>query len=424
MTDNAKSPILSKNVSSSIGLEPPLRFPGFEDKWNKEKISDSFDFLPINTLSRADLADDGEVANIHYGDILTIIGNTLDISNFKLPFVKNAGREMFKQETLKNGDLIFADTAEDYTVGKSTEIYNMGSSYVVSGLHTIACRPKNTFACGFLGYYTNSPAYRTQLLPLMQGIKVYSISKTNLGSTYITYPTVVEQQKIADFLSLVDERIEKQRQLVEVLKRYKRGLFSSVYLAKQADWERVCLGDFSKVSGGYAFDSKTYTESGKYSVLTIGNVSGDRYVEIDGCNKVNHIPVDIQQYQILQPNDLVISMTGNVGRVSIVNQNDCLLNQRVAKLDIMDSIIREYVYQVLSCSNFEQEMNNVGQGAAQKNIKNSDIEHFGFCVPKDKKELQTVVSMLLGIDNTILKQEKILVNLAHSKQALLQQMFI
>ena len=281
-----------------------------------------------------------------------------------------------------------------------------------------------TIVPGFLKHIIANESFISYVMSAVKGSKMPRGDKSHILNYTLGMPCHDEQQKIADFLSLVDERIEKQRQLVEVLKRYKRGLFSSVYLAKQADWERVCLGDFSKVSGGYAFDSKTYTESGKYSVLTIGNVSGDRYVEIDGCNKVNHIPVDIQQYQILQPNDLVISMTGNVGRVSIVNQNDCLLNQRVAKLDIMDSIIREYVYQVLSCSNFEQEMNNVGQGAAQKNIKNSDIEHFGFCVPKDKKELQTVVSMLLGIDNTILKQEKILVNLAHSKQALLQQMFI
>ena len=251
-----------------------------------------------------------------------------------------------------------------------------------------------------------------------------SIKDENFFAMPVNIPVLPEQQKIADFLSLVDQRIEKQRQLVEVLKRYKRGLFSSIYSAKQLNWKSVCVGDFSKVYGGYAFDSKTYSESGKYNVLTIGNVSGNRYADIESCNAVEEMPVDIQQYQILQPDDLVVSMTGNVGRVSIVNQDDCLLNQRVAKLDIKDSTIREYVYQVLSCSKFEQEMNNVGQGAAQKNIKNSDIENFIFYIPENNTELNTLARLFLGLDNIILKQEQQLAKLMQSKQSLLQQMFI
>ena len=155
----------------------------------------------------------------------------------------------------------------------------------------------------------------------MESTGVPQLTSPQLGQVKVFCPTLPEQQKIADFLSLVDERIEKQRQLVEVLKRYKRGLFSSIYSAKQLNWKSVCVGDFSKVYGGYAFDSKKYSESGKYNVLTIGNVSGNRYADIESCNAVEEMPVDIQQYQILQPDDLVVSMTGNVGRVSIVNQD-------------------------------------------------------------------------------------------------------
>ena len=400
MTDNAKSPILSKNVSSSIGLEPPLRFPGFEGEWEKKILSDvAYYGKSRHTVCKSD-----------YVSTENMLQDFRGICRYTTS-EKIAGIEFEKQNLLLANIRPYLKKVwfANFSGAASTDVLVLKATTIVPG---------------FLKHIIANESFISYVMSAVKGSKMPRGDKSHILNYTLGMPCHDEQQKIADFLSLVDERIEKQRQLVEVLKRYKRGLFSSVYLAKQADWERVCLGDFSKVSGGYAFDSKTYTESGKYSVLTIGNVSGDRYVEIDGCNKVNHIPVDIQQYQILQPNDLVISMTGNVGRVSIVNQNDCLLNQRVAKLDIMDSIIREYVYQVLSCSNFEQEMNNVGQGAAQKNIKNSDIEHFGFCVPKDKKELQTVVSMLLGIDNTILKQEKILVNLAHSKQALLQQMFI
>ena len=296
---------------------------------------------------------------------------------------------------------------------------------IVSPAYT-TLRHKKNIAFGFYKAYFRTNEFINHVLSKsVEGIRDgKQISYDAFKWLSIPYCRLEEQQKIADFLSLVDERIEKQRQLVEVLKRYKRGLFSSIYSAKKLNWKSVCVGDFSKVYGGYAFDSKTYSESGKYNVLTIGNVSGNRYADIESCNAVEEMPVDIQQYQILQPDDLVVSMTGNVGRVSIVNQDDCLLNQRVAKLDIKDSTIREYVYQVLSCSKFEQEMNNVGQGAAQKNIKNSDIENFIFYIPENNTELNTLARLFLGLDNIILKQEQQLAKLMQSKQSLLQQMFI
>ena len=69
-------------------------------------------------------------------------------------------------------------------------------------------------------------------------------------------------------------------------------------------------------------------------------------------------------------------------------------------------------------------MNNVGQGAAQKNIKNSDIENFIFYIPENNTELNTLARLFLGLDNIILKQEQQLAKLMQSKQSLLQQMFI
>ena len=63
------------------------------------------------------------------------------------------------------------------TVGKCAEIINTNGEMIVSGLHTIPSRPILQFALGYLGYFMNSFAYHDQLLRLMQGTKVSSISK-------------------------------------------------------------------------------------------------------------------------------------------------------------------------------------------------------------------------------------------------------
>ena len=113
------------NVSSSngIGKYPNLRFCGFTDPWNTTSFSKLFTYIPNNTLSRADLNNEaGTYKNVHYGDVLIKYGPVLDASTESLPFITNCSDPKLGNMTLRDGDVIIADTAEDETVGKATEI--------------------------------------------------------------------------------------------------------------------------------------------------------------------------------------------------------------------------------------------------------------------------------------------------------------
>ena len=203
--------------------------------------------MPNNTITRANLSNNGAIRNIHYGDVLIKFGSVLSIRSDDIPFIKNTDT-VNNNVFLKNGDIVIADTAEDETVGKVTEIFDIDTEKVVSGLHTIPCRPKKNFAPKFLGYYMNSPAYHYQLFPLMQGVKVLSISKSNIVGTVIHYPDILQQTKITNLLSLIDKKISVQRQLVEALKKYKRGLINEILSERvklSADkWITCRIGDF------------------------------------------------------------------------------------------------------------------------------------------------------------------------------------
>lgn len=198
---------------------PKLRFPEFTEEWEEISFSNLFDFLPNNTVTRANLRNNGVIRNIHYGDVLIKFGSVLSIKSHDIPFIKNTDT-VNNNVFLKNGDIVIVDTAEDETVGKVTEICDIDTEKVVSGLHTIPCRIKKNFAPKFLGYYMNSPAYHYQLFPLMQGVKILSISKSNIVGTVIHYPDILQQTKITNLLSLFDKKISVQRQLVEALKKY------------------------------------------------------------------------------------------------------------------------------------------------------------------------------------------------------------
>ena len=158
--------------------------------WEQRKLGDVLVSLQNNTLSRADLSKETGVAkNVHYGDVLIKYGEVLDVSKAKLPMISDESiLTKYRTSFLQNGDVIVADTAEDSTVGKCSEIAGLIDEVVLSGLHTIPYRPVEKFASGYLGYYLNSNAYHHQLIPLMQGIKVTSISKSAMQDTGIIYP--------------------------------------------------------------------------------------------------------------------------------------------------------------------------------------------------------------------------------------------
>ena len=181
-----------------------------KNTWEQRKFDEVFDCtIPNNTLSRAELNyESGSVRNIHYGDILIKYGSVVDVQNDEIPFATGKSSDDFKGALLRDGDIIIADTAEDETTGKACEIGNSQGLDVVSGLHTMVCRPRNKMALGYLGYYLNSDAYHHQLLPLMQGIKVLSLSRTNVQKTMVCYPkSKAEQQLIADCFRNLDNLI-------------------------------------------------------------------------------------------------------------------------------------------------------------------------------------------------------------------------
>ena len=246
-------------------LIPELRFWVFPIKnWDEKKLQDIFIYLSTNTYSRNLLNNrQGIYQNIHYGDILVKYGSIIDAQKEEIPYI-NEDIECTTDNIIMDGDIIIADTAEDEIVGKTSEIFNIGDKKILSGLHTFWLRPLISFAPKYLGYFFNSTQYHNQLLPLIQGAKVSSISKKALNNTIIVYPSTSEQQKIADCLSSLDELIEATAQKVDALKEHKKGLMQRLFPAEgknvpdlrfpefQASekWERKIIQDICNITTG------------------------------------------------------------------------------------------------------------------------------------------------------------------------------
>ena len=166
----------------------------------------------------------GAVMNIHYGDVLIKYAEILRVNQIEIPYIVE-GKEPVKCVYLQNGDIVIADTAEDMTVGKSTEIQGLTCEKIVSGLHTMCVRPKRgVFAPGWLGFYINSSEFHGQLVRLACGSKVSSISKSAIKDTILNIPSKTEQAAIADILSTADQEIKLLQQELEQEKQKKKSL--------------------------------------------------------------------------------------------------------------------------------------------------------------------------------------------------------
>ena len=267
-----------------MGNTPNIRFKGFTDDWEQRKFGDVLVSLQNNTLSRADLSNESGVAkNVHYGDVLIKFGEVLDVGKEQLPMITDERvLSKYKASFLQNGDVIVADTAEDSTVGKCSEIVGLNGDIVLSGLHTIPYRPVEKFATGYLGYYLNSGAYHNQLIPLMQGIKVTSVSKSAMQDTDIVYPkSVKEQAMIGNCFQSLDHLITLHQRKCDETKKLKKFMLQKMFPKKDEkkpeirfadftdDWEQRKLGEFCNIVTG-KLDANAMVEGGRYDFYTSG----------------------------------------------------------------------------------------------------------------------------------------------------------
>ncbi|MBQ7477570.1 MAG: restriction endonuclease subunit S [Selenomonadaceae bacterium] len=271
--------------------EPIFRFKGYTGDWEQRKFHEVFDGLQNNTLSRSDMNyDGGEAQNLHYGDVLIKFGDYIDVSMEQLPYISDKSiTNKFSNSYLQDGDIVIVDTAEDETVGKCTEIVGTKGKKLIAGLHTIPCRPRQTYAPKFLGYYMNSNAYHAQLIPLMQGIKVTSISKGALQSTDMIIPaSTKEQGKIGTYFSAIDNLITLHQRKSDALKELKKGMLQKMFPKEGAkipefrfkgftgDWEKRKLGDIA-ASFDYGLNAAAKEYDGQNKYIRITDIDDDSH---------------------------------------------------------------------------------------------------------------------------------------------------
>ena len=392
---------------------PTLRFAEFTDEWGKYELSHF-----VTRITRRNKNNESSLPltiSAQYGlvDQISFFNKTVasvDLSGYYL---------------LYNGDFAYNKSySNDYAWGavKRLDKYEKGC---LSSLYFVF-RPNDNIDSDYLTHYFESSKWHKGISNIAgEGARNHGLLNMAVDDYFATkhyLPSLPEQRKIARVFNAITRRIEIQNKIIKDLKVLKKELCAKLFGSPLCG-RIIAIEQVADIYGGYAFNSKAYVNKGKYKIVTIGNVTGDKYIS-GNYNTIDRLPNNIQKPQVLSKGDILVSLTGNVGRISIVDGDEYLLNQRVAKLGIEDDLTKEYIYQYLSNSSFEKDMINAGQGAAQKNIKNQDILSYCIRFPTDQTALENIDKLLSLYDMRITSEKAILSNLILQKSYYLRAMFI
>lgn len=392
------------------------------EDWEVKTVGDAFDILRNNCLSRDCLNySEGDFYNVHYGDVLINFPEYTDLDVERLPFInRNCS---FNKSLLQNGDVVMADTAEDETAGKVTEIFGVGENKVVSGLHTIPMRPRFQFAPKWLGYSMNSSLYHNQLLPLMCGTKVSSVSKSSILETKIAYPKdIKEQSAIADALSDVDGLLRELDAVIAKKRAIKQGMMQELLTVEavpgkegafrpkrrlegfEGDWVEKRLGEIIDVEKGQQINgSKLVDDISLFPMMNGGQTASGFYSDYN-CEK----------------NTIIISEGGNsCGFVNYMICNfwaggHCYVVKSLQKIENV------FLYYVLKFN--ETKLMSLRVGSGLPNIQRKNVLDFVISISKNEAEQTAIAEVLSDMDAEIAALEAKRAKYEQVKNGMMQEL--
>jgi len=416
--------------------KPRIRFRGFTEDWEQRKLGETFEYLQNNTLSRDSLNyKKPNVKNIHYGDILVKFDEILDGSSKDIPYINSEfDLSKFSKSLLRDGDIIFSDTAEDDTVGKAIELQNVNAPFILGGLHTIPCRPLIPFGKGYLGNFFNSNSYRMQLRPLVQGIKVSSISKSALKDTMIEYPkNLDEQEKIGSLFYHIAKMITLHQCKLKKLNLAKKSLLQKLFPRNGSQipgvrfkgftdaWEQRKLDELTIFIGDGLHGTPKYDENGSYYFINGNNLVDNKVSVTEETKKVAFEALGNDDRR-LDSTAILMSINGTIGTLARYNNENIMLGKSVAYIT-PKNINRDFL--------FYQLQGNVIQSYFYKNLTGTTIKNLGLGTIKNtivmstlSEEESTIGRFFYKLDQYITLHQRKLERLQEVKKGLLQKMFV
>ena len=409
-----------QNVSSSNGLEPKIRFASYSENYTICNIGDIFD-------ERSERGSE----NL---ELLSVTMNDGVKKRTEIEGKDNSSEDKGNYKIVYVGDMV-------YNSMRMWQGANGISPYdgIVSPAYTVL-KASKPLCNKYIAYLFKNSDLINKFRKNSQGLTsdTWNLKYPQISTIKIYLPSLPEQQKIADFLSLIDQRIEKQRQLVESLKKYKRGLLSVIFDRKIRfkdknantfpEWQNTTLSDIGNFYNGLSGKNKDDFITGNSEYVTYMNVFKNTIADENICERVN--VSEFEHQNIVQYGDILFTQSSEtmeeVGFSSVwISSKTPFLNSfcfglRLKKLSFvypqfMGYLLRSYKLRIL--------IMRESQGATRINLSSERLKNIKFMLPCFDEQV-VIADLIMKIDDYIAICEEKYSYLAKLKNGLLQQMFI
>ena len=291
----------------------------------------------------------------------------------------------------------------------------------------------NEINAKWLYYYFRSPEWTSFIRNhTVKGSTVDRISIEDFPEYTIPLISLKEQNKIVEVLDRIARKIADNKKINDYLEEMAKTIYDYWFVQFDfpdekgkpykssggtfknelpIDWYYVPISNICNILSGFPFRSVDYVVDGKYKLLTIKNVQ-DTGINLEVDNYINTLPENIPDFCKLDIGNILMSLTGNVGRVGILFDSNCLLNQRVALLQPTDSTVSPFIYCLFKSSKMSYILESLATGTSQKNL--SPVETGNIMIPYNSEivsEFSIKVTPLINSIIANLKENNKLTNL-------------
>ena len=348
------------------------------NEWKKVKFLDYIELNPKVSIAKGEVCPFIEMANVD--------------CNMRQP-------RCFEYKPFTSGvkfqtyDTVIARIEPCLQNGKGFLFTKQGVGFGSTEYLVFRAKPSKTIPL-FVYYFMRTHKIKTLMCNSMSGATGRQrVNNDVFLNLEVDIPSYDEQQRIATILSRYDSLIENYQKQIKLLEESAQRLYKEWFIdlrfpghenTKIVDgvpegWEKKIIKDLVDLKSGYAFKSSAFVGEGKYKIVTIKNVK-DGVFDRDNVSYLNTLPEKMPSHCLLKTGDILLSLTGNVGRVCMVIGDNYLLNQRVAKLE---SNFPAFTYCHFRYYDTFVAINNLANGAAQQNVSPIRIGEMYMLVAND-----------------------------------------
>ncbi|MGE3278565.1 MAG: restriction endonuclease subunit S [Candidatus Altimarinota bacterium] len=401
---------------------PRLRFPEFTGEWEEKSLGDIAEITSSKRVFLSDYVPDG--IPFFRGKEISELKRSRVASD--VLFIKPSKFFEFKKKfgAPQSGDILIT------SVGTLGNIFRVNLEYDFYFKDGNLIWMKNPIVNSIF-LELNLDFHRRDLLKGVIGSTQKALTIIGIKSVQIPFPTLPEQQKIADFLSTVDDWIENLKREKEQLEKYKKGMMQQIFSQEirfKADdgndfpeWEEKKLGEVAKIYDG-THQTPKYVKEGVpfYSVehLTANNFSQSKYISEEVFENEN-------KRVRLEKGDILMTRIGDIGTARLIDWDiRASFYVSLALIKSNSEVMSRFLTHYIHSMNFQRELwKRAIHVAFPKKINLGEISHCKVKLPS-LPEQQKIANFLSSIDTFIEDRAKQIKKAEKWKKGLMQQLFV